>query len=194
MSGHAATATLCLRKSALRGSGPTKFPPWAADDCVGRAVAAAMGRSFNRRACPRKDFRRVFFLRKFSRNSVSFNVPETRLYSGTRDAEASAEAIGRHTCAAEKPHPAARQICATRVAFGLPQDSHMQLMFEACVNRRSRLSAFRGVGFHCGRGVADAARRPRTSRKRLNRRPNLHACTRDLRATPLKRFHRHGFL
>jgi hypothetical protein len=29
--------------------------------------------------------------------------------------------------------------------------------------------------------------------KRLNRRPNLRACTRFARAPPLKRFHRHGF-
>jgi hypothetical protein len=37
---------------------------------VGRAVAASIGRSFNACACPRKDFRRVFFLRKIFRNSV----------------------------------------------------------------------------------------------------------------------------
>jgi len=43
---------------------------------VGRAVAASIGRSFNRHACPRKDFRTVFFLRKSSRNSVSFHVPK----------------------------------------------------------------------------------------------------------------------
>jgi hypothetical protein len=118
-----------------------------------------MGGSSNPRACPRKDFRRVFFLRKFFRNSVSFNVPEARPYSRTRDAEASAEAIGRHNCAAEKPHPAARKNRATRVAFSLPQDSWVQLMFEACVNRGSELSAFRGVGFHGKRRVARAARR-----------------------------------
>jgi hypothetical protein len=35
-----------------------------------------MGGSSNARACPRKDFRGVFFLRKFFRNSMSFNVPQ----------------------------------------------------------------------------------------------------------------------
>jgi hypothetical protein len=84
----------------------------------------------------------------------------TRLCSGKRDAEPSAEAIRRRNCAAEKPHPAARKNCAQRVAFGLPQDSHMQLMFEACVNRGSGLSAFRGAGFYVERGVARPARRP----------------------------------
>jgi hypothetical protein len=44
--------------------------------CVGQAVAALIGGSFNRCACPRKDFRRAFFLRKFFRNPVSFNVPK----------------------------------------------------------------------------------------------------------------------
>jgi hypothetical protein len=53
--------------------------------------------------------------------------------------------------AARKPDPAARPIRAARVAFGLPQDSPLQLMFEPCVNRRSSLSAFRGAGFHVER-------------------------------------------
>jgi hypothetical protein len=127
---------------------------------VGRAVAASMSRSFNRGACPRKDFRAVFFLRNFFRKFVSFNVAEPRLCSGKRDAEPSAEAIRRHKRAAEKPHPAARKNRAQRVAFGLPQDSHMQLMFEACVNRGSGLSAFRGAGFYVERGAARPARRP----------------------------------
>jgi hypothetical protein len=56
--------------------GQRKFPLWAGNRCVGWAVASSIGRSSNRAACLRKDFRRVFFLRKFFRNSVSFNVPE----------------------------------------------------------------------------------------------------------------------
>jgi hypothetical protein len=60
------------------------------------------------------------------------------------------EGFRRRTCAAEKPHPAARQIRATRVAFSLPQDSSDELMLEACVERGSWLSAFRDVGFHAG--------------------------------------------
>jgi hypothetical protein len=138
-----------------------------------------MGRSFNRHACPRKDFRDVFFLRNFFRNFVSFNVPEVRLCSGIREAETSAEAIGRHDCAAKNPDPAARKNRAKRVAFGLPQDSHMQLMFEACVNRGSEISAFRGVGFHLERRVAGPAHRPRMRRKRLTRCANFRACRSD---------------
>jgi hypothetical protein len=88
---------------------------------------------------------------------------------------------------------AARQNRAKRFAFGLPQDLHMQLMFEPCVKRGSRLSAFRGVGFHVERRAAAAARRPRTRRKRLNERPNFLGRTAAARAKPLKRFHRHGF-
>jgi hypothetical protein len=57
------------------------------------------------------------------------------------------EVFRRRNRAARKPDPAARQICATRVAFSLPQDSSDELMFETCVNRRSKLSTFRDVGF-----------------------------------------------
>ena len=56
-------------------SGQTQLPLWAANRCVGRVVAALIGRLSNRSACPRKDFRGVFFPRKFFRNSVAFNVP-----------------------------------------------------------------------------------------------------------------------
>jgi hypothetical protein len=52
--------------------------------------------------------------------------------------------------AAEKPDPAARKNRAKRFAFGLPQDLHMQLMFEPCVKRRSRLSAFPRRRISCG--------------------------------------------
>jgi hypothetical protein len=75
--------------------------------------------------------------------------------------------------AARKPDPAARKNRAKRFAFGLPQDLHMQLMFEPCVERGSRLSALRGGGFHVERGAAGSARRPRTRRKRLKERPNF---------------------
>jgi hypothetical protein len=135
----------------------------------------------------------VFFLRKFFRNSVSFNVREARLCSGARDAETSAEAISRHNCAAGKTSSCRKKNRAKRVAFGLPQDFAVQLMFEACVNRGSGLSAFRGVGFHVERHLARAARRPAMRRKRLNRRSNLLGCTGDCARYTLKRFHRHGF-
>jgi hypothetical protein len=53
-----------------------KLSPVGSKSPRGPAFAASIGRSFNRRACPRKDFRAVFFLRKLFRNSVSFNVPQ----------------------------------------------------------------------------------------------------------------------
>jgi hypothetical protein len=80
--------------------GPTKFWPWAANRGVGCAVAASMVKSFNARACPWKDFRAVFFLRKFSRNSVAFNVPEACVVSGTPDAK---------PCAGRVPPPQLRR-------------------------------------------------------------------------------------
>lgn len=95
--------------------------------------------------------------------------------------------------AARKPDPAARQIRATRVAFGLPQDLSGELMFEPCVNRRSGLSAFCDVGFRVERRTVCSARRLRMRGKRLNRRPNFHERMTIARATPLKRFHRHDF-
>jgi DNA-binding SARP family transcriptional activator/TolB-like protein len=70
-----------------RGRGPTKFQPMGRKRWWGQSVAASMGGSFNRRACSRKDFRRVFFLRKFFCNSVSINVAEACVYSGTFDAK-----------------------------------------------------------------------------------------------------------
>jgi hypothetical protein len=82
----------------------------------------------------------MFFLRKFFRNSVAINVPQAA-------ARYAAGVTRRRKCAAEKPRLAARKNLASRVAFGLPQDSHMQLMLEACVKRGSELSAFRGVEF-----------------------------------------------
>jgi hypothetical protein len=112
---------------------------------------------------------------------------------GGRATWKQAPAIGRHNYAAEKPHPAARKNRAQRVAFGLPQDSHMQLMFEACAKRGSELSAFHGVGFYVERGVAPAARHPRMRRKRLNGRPNFPGCAADGSRCALKRLHRHGF-
>jgi hypothetical protein len=58
---------------------------------VGRPFAASTGRSLNARACPRKDFRAVFFLRKFFRNSVSFNVAHAPVFGAhtTRTTSAS---------------------------------------------------------------------------------------------------------
>jgi hypothetical protein len=58
------------------------------------------------------------------------------------------EAISRHSCAAGNSSSCRKKNRATHVAFGLPQDSQVQLMFEACVNRNSAASAFRDVGFH----------------------------------------------
>src|SRR3954454_24270678 len=92
---------------------------------------------------------------------------------GDIDAATGAETIGRRNRAAEKPRPAARKDRAQRFAFGLPQDLHMQLMFESCVKRGSRLSAFRGAGFHVERRAAGSAPRLVMSRKRLNARPNF---------------------
>jgi hypothetical protein len=103
------------------------------------------------------------------------------------------DAISRRNCAAGKTTSGRKENRAARVAFSLPHDSSGELMFETCMNRRSALSAFRGVGFHVERRIAGAARRARLRRKRLNGRPNLRACTRTTWATPLKRFHRHGF-
>ena len=69
--------------TAVRRLADASRRPWAdetpavgSESGVGRAVAASTGRSFRPRACPRKDFRAVFFPRKFFRNSVSFNVPQ----------------------------------------------------------------------------------------------------------------------
>jgi hypothetical protein len=73
-----------------------------------------------------------------SRNSVSFNVCGDAPVCGDIDAATAAGAIGRHSGAAEKPRPAARKNRAKRFAFGLPQDLHMQLMFEPCAKRGSR--------------------------------------------------------
>jgi hypothetical protein len=115
----------------------------------------------NPRACPRKDFRTVFFPRKFFRNSVSFNVPQAAI-------RYASDAIGCHTCAAARTKSCRNKNRARRAAFGLPQDSHMQLMCEACVNRNSELSAFHGVGFHGERGVVHPARRLRMRAKQLN--------------------------
>jgi hypothetical protein len=91
---------------------------------VGRALAALLGGSLNTCACPRKDFRTMFFPRKFFRNSVSFNVRQAAF-------RYASDAIVRHTCAAATTQSCRKKIPAKRVAFGLPQDSHMQLMFEA---------------------------------------------------------------
>ena len=159
----------------------------------GRATAASIGRSSNRGACSRKDFRRVFFLRRFFRNSVSFNVEKACVYWGTSDAKPCAGRVPPPYLRRRNASSCRKTIRATRVAFSLPQDSPAELMFETCVNRRSELSAFRNAGIHAERLVARAARRSRMHRKRLNTRPNLHARTRLARATSLKRFRRHDF-
>jgi hypothetical protein len=112
---------------------------------------------------------------------------------GHRDARNKLQLFRCRNRAARKPDVAAREIRAKRFAFGLPQDLHMQLMFEPCAKGGSRLSAFRGAGFDIERRAAGAARRPRTRRKRLSRRRNLCACTRSCSRMFLKRFHRHGF-
>src|SRR3954454_5155043 len=105
---------------------------------------------------------------------------------GDIDAATGAETIGRRNRAAEKPRPAARKDRAKRFAFGLPQDLHMQLMFEPCAERGSRLSAFRGAGFHVERRAAGSAPRLVMSRKGLNARPNSDADTMISRAIPLR--------
>lgn len=180
-----------LRLTHLRG--PTHLPPWAANRRVGRFIAASIGRSFNPRACPRKDFHAVFFLGKLFRNSVSFNVAEACVYSGAPAAKLCAGRVPPPQLLRRKISSCRKRNSRKRVAFGLPQDSPDELMFEACVNCMSELSAFRGVGFHVERRVAGAAHRRRMRCKRLNRRPNLHARTSDCSRMFLKRFHRHGF-
>jgi hypothetical protein len=60
----------------------------------------------------------------------------------------------RHTRAAGETSSCRKQNRAQRVAFSLPQDLSVELMFEPCVNRKSELSAFRAVGFHAERRVA----------------------------------------
>jgi hypothetical protein len=60
----------------------------------------------------------------------------------------------RHNCAAGNALSRRKKNRAKCVAFSLPQDSAVQLMFEACVNRGSELSAFRGVGFYVERRIA----------------------------------------
>jgi hypothetical protein len=100
-------------------------------------------------ACmPTERFPRRVFSAKFFRNSVSFNVAEACVYSGHPTRSHAPEGFRRRNCLVEKPHPAARQIRANRVAFSLPQDSSLQLILEACVKRGSELSAFHDVGFH----------------------------------------------
>jgi hypothetical protein len=137
--------------AAAKRRGQAKFPSSAANCRVGRAVAVSIGRLFNPHARPRKDFRAVFFLRKFFRNPVSFNVPKARRRSRTRDSGSKLQVFRRRNRAARKPDSAARQIRARRVAFGLPQDLSGELMFETCVNRRSSVSAFRDAGFRVER-------------------------------------------
>jgi hypothetical protein len=110
--------------------------------------AASIGRSFNVCACSRKDFRAVFFLRKFFRNSVSFNVSDAGRCSGDRRRGNKRGGFRRRNCAAGKTTSCRKENRAARVAFSLPQDLSAELMFETCVNRRSELSAFRSAGFH----------------------------------------------
>jgi hypothetical protein len=103
---------------------------------VGRAIAASIGRSLNPRACPRKDFRRVFFLRKFFRSSVSFNVPQPncgRLYTRKKSKSRRMRFYVPHAC---------RQF-----ALGLPQG---RLTLVMCFNRK-------GFGSKTGCGCLDLA-------------------------------------
>jgi hypothetical protein len=71
-----------------RCGGGTRFQPplpvgrgkirWAEFSGVGSVFAAQIGKSFKPCACPGNDFRGAFFLRKFCRRGVSFNVGELR--------------------------------------------------------------------------------------------------------------------
>jgi hypothetical protein len=71
----------------LRTVGQRNFQSWAANPAWAGRFAASIGRSFSVCACPRKDFRAVFFLRRFSRHSVSFNVAEACVHARTSDAK-----------------------------------------------------------------------------------------------------------
>jgi hypothetical protein len=99
----------------------------------------------------------------------------------------------RHNCAARRTRSCRKKNRANSVAFGLPQDSSLQLMLEACVNRGSELSGLRGVGFHIERRVADPVRRPRMRGNRLNARSNFHVFAGNCSRYAFKRFHLHGF-
>jgi hypothetical protein len=102
------------------------------------------------------------------------------------------EGFRRRNCSAEKPHPATRQIRANRVAFSLPQDSSLQLMFETCVNRRPELSVFRDVGFRLEYAPRVLASRSNALQaiERASESPRLHAryLGRAAQALPSTRF------
>jgi len=71
---------------------------------------------------------------------------------------------GRHFLAAKKPAVAARKIGAKAVAFGLPQDSRAELMFEPCETRAPCASASPRSGFLAPEAVAaSGAARQRTA-------------------------------
>jgi hypothetical protein len=54
----------------------------------------------------------------------------------------------RHAFAAKKPYLAARKIARIPIAFSLPQDFRIELMFDAAHFGEPALGASRGLGFH----------------------------------------------
>jgi hypothetical protein len=66
--------------------------------------------------------------------AIGSHVPLLSETAGSRDL------AGSHFLAAKKPAVAARKIGQKDVAFGLPQDSRIALMFEPCAARVSCLS------------------------------------------------------
>jgi hypothetical protein len=73
-----------------------------------------------------------------------------------------------HAFAAKKPCLAARKIVRIPVAFSLPQDSPVQLMFGAVRFGESASSASRGLGFHIVPRVGRSPHRLDTARKCFN--------------------------
>jgi hypothetical protein len=72
----------------------------------------------------------------------------TEYFPRNHDGRVFHGAAGRHAFAAKKPRLAARKIAQIPVAFSLPQDSQVELMFGAARFGEPALSASRGLGFH----------------------------------------------
>jgi hypothetical protein len=141
----------CRRRR--RGQAP--LPPWAANRWVGHAGAASVGRSSKRSACPKKHFRRVFFLRKFYRRPVSFNVPIAPAFEMPRRPGHAPKCSTVAIAPQENLILPQDKLAQKRVAFGLPQELSGELMFETCVCCMSSLSAFRAPVFRLERAPSD---------------------------------------
>ena len=74
----------------------------------------------------------------------------------------------RHAFAAKKPRLAARKIARILIAFSLPQNSHIELMFGAARFGESNSSASHSLGFHIAPRRGGAPQRLGTPRKCFN--------------------------